>query len=514
MAEKDKTVRVTVRGFVVEGATLIPTQELSALLADQVGKSLTLAELERAAQRLAEHYRQRGWYVRVYLPVQDATEGLIRIQVVEGHYGGSRLDGQPSRANAEFVQKMVISGQTPGAPLSAAELERGLLLANDLPGLKATGILEPGEQKGETRLLLKVEDTPLVTGDLGANNQGVKSTGTAQAVAGAALNNLSGIGDRLAFRGLTAEDIHSGLFQYSLPLGVNGWRLSAQASTLKYRLGGEFANLDAEGDAQTYGTTLTWQQLRSLEKNLAFTTRLEHRRYNDDALNAPLRRHRVNAAVLGMNGDFQDSLAGGGFTWGRVQLTAGNLEIRDVAGDLAVDQAGPGRDGDYHKLDLQLDRSQHLAPGWSIHAAFSAQLTDTNLGSSEKFVLGGPNGVRAYPINEASGDEGWLLNLELQRDLASLLGLGWQAKAFVDTGRIRLNKETWPGWEGGGDTPNRYSLSGVGLGLDWNRPGDWLFSSTMALPLGNNPGQTAAERNNDGTNPDAARFWLSLTKFF
>ena len=252
MAEKDKAVRVTVRGFVVEGATLIPTQELSALLADQVGKSLTLAELERAAQRLAEHYRQRGWYVRVYLPVQDATEGLIRIQVVEGHYGGSRLDGQPNRANAEFVQKMATSGQTPGAPLSAAGLERGLLLANDLPGLRATGILEPGEQKGETRLLLKVEDTPLVTGDLGANNQGVKSTGTAQAVAGAALNNISGIGDRLAFRGLTAEDVHSGLFQYSLPLGVDGWRLLAQASTLKYRLGGEFANLDAEGDAQTY----------------------------------------------------------------------------------------------------------------------------------------------------------------------------------------------------------------------------------------------------------------------
>ena len=215
-----------------------------------------------------------------------------------------------------------------------------------------------------------------------------------------------------------------------------------------------------------------------------------------------------------MNGDFQDSLAGGGFTWGRLQLTAGNLEIQNVAGDLAVDQAGPGRDGDYHKLDLQLDRSQHLAPGWSIHAAFSGQLADTNLGSSEKFALGGPNGVRAYPVNEASGDEGWLLNLELQRDLANLLGLGWQAKAFVDTGRIRLNKETWPGWEGGSAIPNRYSLSGIGLGLDWNRPGDWLFSTTMALPLGNNPGQTATERNNDGTNPDAARFWLSLTKFF
>lgn len=514
MAEQDKAVRVTVRGFVIEGAALIPNQELTDLLADQVGQSLTLAELEGAAQRLAEYYRQRGWYVRVYLPAQDATEGLIRIQVVEGHYGGSRLDGQPTRANAGFVEKMVTHGQTPGAPLSAADLERGLLLASDLPGLKATGILEPGEKRGDTRLLLKVEDTPLFTGDLGANNHGVKSTGTGLAVAGAALNNLSGIGDRLAFRGLTAEDVHSGLLQYSLPLGVDGWRLGAHASALRYRLGGEFANLDAEGDAQAYGTTLTWQQMRSLEKNLTFTTRLEHRRYNDDALDAPLRRHRVDAAVLGMNGDFQDSLAGGGFTWGRLQLTSGNLDIQDVAGDLAVDQAGPKRDGGYNKLDLQLDRSQHLAPGWSIHAAFSAQLTDTNLGSSEKFVLGGPNGVRAYPINEASGDEGWLLNLELQRDLTTLLGLGWQANAFVDTGRIRLNKDTWPGWEGGGDAPNRYSLSGVGVGLDWNRPGGWIFSSTMALPLGNNPGRTATDRNNDGTNPDAARFWLSLTKFF
>lgn len=513
MAEQDKGARVTVQGFAIEGATLIPVAELNALLADQVGQSLTLAELERLAQRLAEHYRQRGWYVRVYLPAQDATKGIIRIQIVEGHYGGSRLDGPATRANRDFVQQVVTSGLATGQPLSAAGLERGLLLANDLPGISATGILEPGAQPGETRLLLKVEDTPLVTADLGASNHGVKATGTGQGVAGVAANNLAGIGDRLAFRGLTAEDVHSGLMQYSLPLGANGWRLGAHASTLAYRLGGAFDSLDAEGTAHTYGATLSWQQLRGLERNLAFSARLEHRRYNDDALNAPLRRHRVNSATFGINGDLVDTLAGGGITWGRFQLTTGNLDIQDVAGDLAADQAGPQRDGGYHKLELHVERSQSLVPGWSLHAAFAAQLAGDNLDSSEKFTLGGPNGVRAYPVNEASGDEGWLLNLEVQRDLAPLLGQGWQAMAFADTGRIRLNHDLWPGWDGT-TTPNRYSLSAAGLGLNWNRPGAWLFTSTMALPLGHNPGRTAADRNNDTTNPDAVRFWLSLTRFF
>jgi hemolysin activation/secretion protein len=65
----------------------------------------------------------------------------------------------------------------------------------------------------------------------------------------------------------------------------------------------------------------------------------------------------------------------------------------------------------------------------------SGQLTDHNLDSSQKFYLGGPTGVRAYPSSEGSGSEGYLLNLELKKDLPFNL----TGSIFYDEGYVRQN---------------------------------------------------------------------------
>lgn len=257
MAEDAKAARIAVKRLVIDGANLVLVAELEALLADLPGQSLTLAELERAAQRIAEHYRARGWFVRVYLPAQDVTDGTVRIQVLEGRYEGSRLEDAGGRADGGFVRDVVTRRLKEGEPLSAADLERGLLLANDLPGIAATGLLEAGETAGGTRLVLRTEDTPFVTGDVGVDNHGIRSTGRGQVVGGVALNNLAGIGDRLGLRALAAEDVYSARLGYSLPLGSDGWRLGTHFSTLNYELGGRHRALDAEGRARTAGLDLS-----------------------------------------------------------------------------------------------------------------------------------------------------------------------------------------------------------------------------------------------------------------
>lgn len=501
MREDDKAARITVRRITIEGASLLPTAELDALVADREGQSLTLAELEHTAQRIAEHYRAQGWYARVYLPQQDVTEGHIRIHVLEGRYGGSTIASPSQRADAAKVQAVVTYGLERGAPLSSADLERGLLLANDLPGVYATGLLRAGDQQGETQLALSVQDTPFVTGDVGLNNYGVASTGRVQAVGGMALNNISGIGDQLALRLLAAQDIRSGLARYSLPLGDSGLRLATQLSTLDYELGGSYRDLQAEGKAHTGGLSLSYPLIRQSARNLQLSVGYDHRRYDDDALGQSLRRHRVNAATLGLNGDIRDGFGGGGITWGGAQLTHGRLGIRDVNDDRAVDAATARSAGDYQKLAWNLSRLQNLGGGWQAQAALSGQLASGNLGSSERFTLGGPTQVRAYAVNEASGDAGVLLKLELQREL----GNGWQAVAFYDAGHIRQHRNPWAGWNGRTGQPNDYTLSGAGFGVNWRHP-QWYLSASIATPIGSHPGQETTGRSS------GVRGWISLTR--
>lgn len=516
LAQDAKALRVRVRGIAIAGASLLPVAELQARVQELVGQSLTLAELEQGAQRIAEHYRARGWYARVYLPEQDLTDGRLRIQVLEGRFGHSQLNAPDEpRANGAYVQQLVTHGLQAGEPLSAAALERGLLLANDLPGIQAQGLLQAGQQSGQSDLVVSVQDQAFVTGDIGLSNHGLRATGRAQAVGGLALNNLSGLGDQLALRLLAAEGVRSALARYSLPLGYDGLRLAAHGSVLGYELGGSYRPLDAKGQARTAGLTLSYPLIRQSRHNLNLSAGYEHRRYRDDILGAPLRRHYINALTLGLNGDLRDALGGGGISWGAAQFTQGALHMADVGSDRAQDAAGPRSQGSYSKLALQLGRGQTLAwlgAGWQAQAALSGQLASGNLASSERMTLGGPNQVRAYPVNEAAGDAGLLLKLELQREL----GQGWQAIAFYDSGRIRQHHRPWAGWDGGGGQANSYSLCGLGLGLNWRGMGamrGWQLALSIATPVGGNPG-SAQGRNSDGSRASSTRGWLSLNRIF
>ena len=514
MEPDEKAARVTVRRVTIDGARLIPEAELQAQVRHLLGRSLTLAELEYAAQGLAEHYRERGWYARVYLPQQDVTDGSMRIQVLEGRYGSSQrsVQGDGLRADGPFVERMVTHGLQPGEPLSAAALERGLLLANDLPGIQARALLQAGQQHGHSDLLVSVQDTAFVTGDIGLNNEGIRSTGRAQAVAGLALNNLSGRGDQLGLRLLGSEGVRSALARYSLPLGHDGWRLAAHSSLLDYVLGSSLHALNAEGQARTAGLTLSYPLLRQSERRLSLSAGYEHRRYRDDMLGAALRRHRINALTLGLSGDLRDGYGGGGLSWGAVRLTHGTLAMENLANDWALDAAGPRSRGDYTKLALQLGRVQSLGADWQLQTTLSGQAANGNLASSERMTLGGPGQVRAYPVNEADGDQGLLFTLELQREL----GGGWQAMAFYDAGRIRQHKRPWPGWDGASLQPNHYRLSGAGVGLNWRGAGDargWQLSVSLAAPVGSNPGSVQG-RNSDGSGARSSRGWLSLNRIF
>ena len=113
--------------------------------------------------------------------------------------------------------------------------------------------------------------------------------------------------------------------------------------------------------------------------------------------------------------------------------------------------------------------------------------------------------MRAYEAGTVSGDSGFLLSVELRQLLpqpSAKLNLRgqWFASVFMDAGMVKVNQQTW-------DTGNtEYSLSGLGIGLNWQGPDNWRASLSMAQPLENPPlGYAAAKRT---------RAWFELAKGF
>lgn len=499
---------VQVRGFTVKGATLLPAEELEALLADRIGTALTLGQLQAAAQEISDHYRRKGYFARAYLPQQDVTEGVIVIQVVEGRLGEVTLQDEAERADADYVRQVVTGGMRRDEPLSATRLERGLLLANDLPGIRATGVLSAGGKAGESDLALQVQDTPFVTGDFGFNNHGARATDEIQGTAGFALNNLSGRGDQAAFRALGSKNLAYAHAGYSTPIGTDGLRAGVSASYLTYELGDRFELLEAEGDAYTLGADIRYPFLRSDAWSLWGALAAAHRRYEDDILGTALHRKSINAATASLNGDFSDGLGRGGFNYYSVSLVAGDVDLSDEPSSLAADQAGPRTDGGYAKLEFLFGRDQMLADSWYARGRLSGQVAADNLDSSEKFALGGPYGVRAYPANEALGDDAALLNAELHKVLGD-----WDVFGFADVGVVRQYHDTWAGWNAGGGAPNEYWLAGVGAGTHYMLEKDIRITGMVAVPVGTHKGEAADGRNQDGSDQDV-RLWVGLTKTF
>jgi hemolysin activation/secretion protein len=165
----------------------------------------------------------------------------------------------------------------------------------------------------------------------------------------------------------------------------------------------------------------------------------------------------LHNVVLGTNGDWQDAALGRGSNAWAVNLTAGRLQLD---ADSEIQDAASARSaGGFFKVGYQLQRLQALSPRFALALNLSGQVANKNLATAEKFQLGGSQGVRAYPEGQASGDEGWLANVELRWQAAP----DWQLQAYEDAGAIQTNRHPWT------DVGNHNHLSGAGLGLAWTR---------------------------------------------
>ena len=63
---------------------------------------------------------------------------------------------------------------------------------------------------------------------------------------------------------------------------------------------------------------------------------------------------------------------------------------------------------------LDLTHIQSLSAALRFNTRLSLQETGINLDSSEDYLPGGPYGARAYPLGEAPGDRGYLVQVKLE----------------------------------------------------------------------------------------------------
>ncbi|MBF0220485.1 MAG: ShlB/FhaC/HecB family hemolysin secretion/activation protein, partial [Gammaproteobacteria bacterium] len=229
-------VTLTVQQFEFAGNTLISSVELAALLTAYLNRPLNFTQLQEATALVSEHYRQAGWLVRVYLPRQEIDRGRVTLQIVEGRFGALQLEGESQRLLPTIISEFITQQQPVGAPLSTHALDRGMLLLDDLPGLAISGNLAPGAQPGESDLLLKLTDEPLLQSEVGLDNYGARSTGSPRLTANGWLNSPTQRGDQLIGNFVHNQGSDYLRLGYTHPLAAQGLRLGMNGSYMQYEV--------------------------------------------------------------------------------------------------------------------------------------------------------------------------------------------------------------------------------------------------------------------------------------
>jgi len=494
------SVRVVVNELRLTGVTVFAPSELIAVAQFKPGAELTLSDLQSMAARITEHYRQQGYFVaRAFLPAQDITNRVVTIEIREGQYGQIALRNT-SRLQ-DHVANRLLRGLDGGNVITLAPLESRLLLLSDLPGVEVTSTLAPGAALGTSDLFVDVAPGRPITGSIDADNGGNPYTGEYRLGAVINLNNPMGLGDLASLRLLTSgQGLQYGRLAYQVPFGRA--TLGASYSHLDYELGEQFELLGAHGSAQVASVFGTLNLIRSRASNLYAGLAFEHRTFRDEIdLFSSVTDKQADVAIASLQGDRVDDIGGGGVTSFFVAVSAGSLDIQTPEA-LAVDQVTARANGSYSKLWFNLARDQRMTERLSVRASVSGQLASKNLDQSEKMVLGGMDGVRAYPQGEAFGDQGYLASLEARWLLE---GLSQQVPGqvhllgFVDSGRVTIDKNPWFI----GD--NSRNLSSIGLGLGWEDPGNFLVRTYYARKLGGEEAISAPDKN--------GRFWIQAIKY-
>lgn len=485
---------VVVTEVVFEGNTVFASRALRELIVPGLGRRYDVEGLRELARVIGRHYRENGYpFARALVPAQEINGGLLRILILEGAYGEVLTSGEPEiRVGARPYLARLRRGDL----IESSRLESSLLILDDVPGVGVRPVVSPGKTVGVGDLEVGVVLEKEQGGELGIDNEGSRYTGDLRFRAAWYRNSAGVFGDRLAASVMvTNASLWLGAVDYDAPLGASGLRGQLGWALNTYQLGKEFAPLEATGLARVWTAKLSYPLIRSRQTNLLASFGLLYKSLHDDFGATSVSEDKFSQSLpLSLRFDHRDGLGGGGITYGMLTWTHGNMNLD--AGLTAIDDVTARKQGVFDKVNLDLARVQNLPAGFSLYGRYSLQFTDRNLDSSERFGLGGAQGVRAYPLGEGMGDQGWLGQFELRYDAGA-----FAPYAFYDAAQADINYRPW---NVAADQSRFISGAGFGVRTTYQQ---WSGDVAIAWALKGGDAQADAKQT-------AARIWFSLNRTF
>ncbi len=470
--------RLVPRQFDVSGVTALDFQKVVDLLEPLAGKEITVAELIQRTDAITQLYRDAGYALSFALiQSQDFRDGLVKVTVVEGYVGSTRIEGDAGNAAAKIRDYAArIEAER---PLTRATLERYLNLMTTVAGATIKPELSlPKRADGSTELVVNVGYKAFRL-DTGIGNLG---TGV-HAMLTATANSLTPLAEQIQVT--TAVPRGSDHLEYyaanvAVPVGSDGMTVRAEAYS--YAANPENDSLNAQNidrrvRNQRAGLSVSYPFLLANRESLTGTAGFYASRNNDTYSSritgnqVTLSNHlRVLRAEL--------AYAQASDTQSR-RITAGIYKGVDGLG--AEQSANSSYDLGFTRYTLAANQNFTLPHQFGISLAALGQYSSDSLPTSEQLTFGGQRFGRGYPAGELGGDKGYGASIELNRRFAVGLPYLQSVTPYVlaDYAHVSLNNKNF--------TLATDTLTSLALGLRVTDQRHYALDVNLAKPVGDKP---------------------------
>lgn len=408
-------IKLHVRSVHITGVTVYRPEQLAPLYADLVGHEVTLAAVYELAQKITTKYGNDGYVIsRAIVPPQQLNPGgaTVEIQVIEGYV--DKVEWPRELDHFRDFFSYYTARITAQRPSNIHTIERYLLLAGDLPGLKFKNSLKPSPtNQGAATLVVEIISFSPADWNGRVDNRGPPSQGPLEFLGSVTVNNLLRMDDAFTFTyagPFKTEELKYVYGQYSQVLTAEGLVFFADASDGWGRPNEpatfQLVAPDYRTQSVVYETGLTYPIIRTREQNLSVTALAfasDNQGFTPVSLDGPpSSQDKLRGGRFKANGDWADPFNG--------------INQVNVVVSKGFDGAGSTQNGqplasrvngrvDFSKLETTLTRLQQLPSNFSLLLSAYGQLAGTPLLNPELCGYGGRVFGRAFDPSEFVADE-------------------------------------------------------------------------------------------------------------
>ncbi len=472
-------VKVKVKRVEVLGSTVFSPEEFDAAVASFVGKDATFEELLAIRTAITKLYTDNGYSTSgAFLPPQDVTDGVVKVQVVEGSI--ERIDIQGlKRLRTSYVRDRIALAAK--SPVNLRRLEEALQLLQLNPIITTVQAeLSAGTAPGLSVLTLNMKEGQPLTTAFTVENRDSPSVGEIRGTASISHRNLLGFGDRLSADYGIGEGINSYNISYEIPVNARDGTLNLSYSNSSSRIIEEpFSNLDINADSSNFSLGFRQPIVRTPTSEFALSLALDLRQSQTFLLeDLPF-----SFSPGPENG--KSKVTAVRFTQDWVNRSANRVLAARSQFSFGLDALGAtvndtGIDGRFTSWVGQFQWVQSLGRDAILIVRTGAQLSSDSLLPIEQFSIGGIDTVRGYRQNQRVADNGVVGSVEVRFPIISKPdGIGTiEIAPFFDIGTV---------WNQQGTVPSPNTLASIGLGMRWQIDPSFSARLDWGIPLNSVP---------------------------